>query len=331
LKWEFLTAVTERRDETQVSREEAMKKLFFAIAAAAMLVPGAASATLAKDLAAAKAITASGPPFTRALHAEYTALGDEAYRESDHLHARRFIRKALAAAHGEEPAPENPRSWFVPSRSRQALYDNHGRLIAALAAGRNDHPRAAAHAQAMFDCWLEEEHEDIWLRAPGVTMYQPEDIAKCRDGFMAAMAELAGPAPAAAKPAPLAAKPAPAPAPAPIPQAPPPAQEFAIFFAFDKAALDSAAIGTIDRVAAAARAYLPARISVFGHTDRAGPVAYNVGLSKRRAKAVVDALVARGIAANRMISSSFGESRPRVPTADGVAHPKNRRAEITVQ
>ena len=313
-----------------------MKKLFFAIAAAAMLAPGAvaASAYLAKDLAAAKAITASGPPFTRALHAEYTALGDEAYRESDHLHARRFIRKALAAAHGAEPAPENPRRWFVPGRSRQALYDHHGRLIAALAAGRNEHPRAAAHAQAMFDCWLEEEHEDIWLRAPGVDMYQPEDIAKCRDGFMAAMEELAGPAPAAAKPAPPAAKPAsPAAkqAAAPKPQAPPPAQEFAIFFAFDKANLSQAAIGTIDRVAAAARAYLPARISVFGHTDRAGPVAYNVGLSKRRAKAVVDALVARGIAANRMISSSFGESRPRVPTADGVAHPKKRRAEITVQ
>ena len=312
-----------------------MKTLFFAIVGVAMLAPGGASASafLSKDLAAAKAITASGPPFTRALHAEYTALGDEAYKESDHLHARRFVRKALAAAHGAEPAPENPRSWFLPRRSRQTLYDHYDRLVAALAAGRNDHPRAAAHAQAMFDCWVEEEHEDIWLRAPGVTMYQPEDIAKCRDGFLAGMGELAGPAPAAAKPAPQAAKPKPAPAPtaAPKPQAPPPAQEFTIFFAFDKANLSAAAIRTIDEVAAAAKAYLPARISVFGHTDRAGPVAYNVGLSKRRAKAVVDALVARGIAANRMISSSFGESRPRVPTADGVAHAKNRRAEITVQ
>ena len=46
-----------------------MKKLFFAIAAAAMLAPGAvaASAYLAKDLAAAKAITASGPPWYQAL------------------------------------------------------------------------------------------------------------------------------------------------------------------------------------------------------------------------------------------------------------------------
>lgn len=305
-----------------------MKRLLFAIVAAAMFAPGAvaANAYLSKDLAAAKAITASGPPFTRALHAEYTALGDEAYKESDHLHARRYIRKALAAAYGAEPAPENPHSWFVPGRSRQTLYENYDRLVAALPAGRNDRPRAAAHAQAMFDCWLEEEHEDIWLRAPGVTMYQPEDIAKCRDGFLAAMGELAGAAPpAAAKPAPRMAKSA------PQPQAPPPAQEFDIFFAFDKANLDAMAIATIDRIAAAAKAFLPARVSVFGHTDRAGSVAYNVGLSKRRAKAVVDALVARGIAANRMISSSFGESRPRVPTADGVPHPQNRRAEITVQ
>lgn len=298
--------------------------------AAAVVVPaGPADAAGSRRLAAAKAITPSGSPFSRALHGEYTMLGDDAYKEYDGIHGRRYIRKALEAAHGAEPAPENPHSWLLPGGGRAGpLYEQYDRLVAALdSGGRKANPRAAARAQAMYDCWLEEEHEDFWLRQPGVEMYQPEDIARCRDGYFAAIRVLAGEPPRAKAP-PQAKGPAPA---APPPAAPPPPKEFVIFFAFDRANLNPKAVAEIEKVAAAAKANLPARISVFGHTDRAGSIEYNVGLSKRRAKAVVDALVAWGIAANRMLSSSFGESRPRVPTADGVRHPLNRRAEITVQ
>jgi OmpA-OmpF porin, OOP family len=54
-----------------------------------------------------------------------------------------------------------------------------------------------------------------------------------------------------------------------------------------------------------------------------------MALAGRRNASVREYLVGRGIPAGRMSSEAFGESRPRVPTADGVREPQNRRVEIT--
>ena len=69
-------------------------------------------------------------------------------------------------------------------------------------------------------------------------------------------------------------------------------------------------------------------IAVAGHTDTSGSAAYNLGLSARRAEAVRQALVAGGVPADAIMTDSFGESDPLVPTPDGVREPSNRRAEI---
>jgi len=286
-----------------------MKKLGIAIVAAGLMAASSAfgvemSWFTSKNVEAVNAAPASGSAFAQALKGEYAALAQEALAESDHLHADRYARKGLMAAGGNEVAPEDPRSWFLPSRSRQELYDAHGELLAALPEGKTRNPAAAARAQAMYDCWVEEEHEDIWLRAPGVDMYQPEDIARCKDGFRAAMNEMMGAAPA---------------------------EEFIVFFAFDRSNLDNAAMAVIDRVAAAASQNPQSRVSIVAHTDRAGSAQYNLGLSKRRADSVTGALTAKGIEANRIAASWVGETRPRVPTGDGVANPQNRRAEISIQ
>jgi len=306
-----------------------MRILGVVFLAASLAMTGAAQASffVSKDVAAAKAMTPTGSPFARALHEEYTALADEALKESDLVHARRYVDKALTAGGGRDVAPENPGTWLLPRRSRAWLSDSYARLLAALdGGGRETEPRASARAQAMLDCWIEEEHEDIWARAPGVDMYQPEDIERCRHGFLQAMEVLtASPAmaPAAGEPTPATRSRQPAPKPEP--------REFVIHFAFDSAMLDDKAVKVLDAVAALAQQDRAARISVFGHTDRAGTVAYNLGLSRRRAEAVVEALSRLGIARDRMVSSSFGETKPIVATPDGVANPQNRRAEITVQ
>jgi len=66
-----------------------------------------------------------------------------------------------------------------------------------------------------------------------------------------------------------------------------------------------------------------------GHADRSGSTSYNVGLSQRRADAVRSYLSARGVPDTRISSEAFGESQPRVPTADGVRELQNRRVEIS--
>ena len=65
-----------------------------------------------------------------------------------------------------------------------------------------------------------------------------------------------------------------------------------------------------------------------GHTDRAGSVTYNMGLAERRNASVRDYLTGRGIPDGRISSEAFGESQPRVPTADGVRELQNRRVEV---
>ena len=66
-----------------------------------------------------------------------------------------------------------------------------------------------------------------------------------------------------------------------------------------------------------------------GYADRAGSASYNVGLSQRRDSSVRSYLELRGIGSGSIASQAFGETNPRVQTADGVREPQNRRVEIT--
>ncbi|HEX9947019.1 MAG TPA: OmpA family protein [Allosphingosinicella sp.] len=72
-------------------------------------------------------------------------------------------------------------------------------------------------------------------------------------------------------------------------------------------------------------------VLVIGHTDREGSDAYNVEVSQRMAGAVRAYLTQRGVDAQFIQTMAFGESRPLVPTADGVREPQNRRVEIYFQ
>ncbi|MBR0642159.1 OmpA family protein [Plastoroseomonas hellenica] len=120
-----------------------------------------------------------------------------------------------------------------------------------------------------------------------------------------------------------------APAPAPVPQAT--ARTYLVFFDWDRADLTDRARQIIAEAAAAAPSVNTTRIEVAGHADRSGTPAYNQRLSERRANNVAAELVRRGIARNLIAISAFGETRPLVPTADGVREPQNRRVEIVLR
>jgi outer membrane protein OmpA-like peptidoglycan-associated protein len=119
------------------------------------------------------------------------------------------------------------------------------------------------------------------------------------------------------------AAPAPAMAPAPV------ARKFIVFFDFDKATLTPDAQKVVDAAAAAYKQGGSPKVQLAGYTDLSGTPSYNLKLSQRRADAVSAALVKDGVPKSQIDSKAFGEGNPRVPTADGVREPQNRRVEIT--
>ncbi|WP_439597026.1 OmpA family protein [Falsiroseomonas sp.] len=109
------------------------------------------------------------------------------------------------------------------------------------------------------------------------------------------------------------------------------ARTYLVFFDFDRADLTDRARQIIAEAATNSQRAGTTRIEVSGHADRSGTPQYNQRLSERRAAAVAAELERRGVARSAMAIQAFGESRPLVPTADGVREPQNRRVEIVLR
>jgi OOP family OmpA-OmpF porin len=126
----------------------------------------------------------------------------------------------------------------------------------------------------------------------------------------------------------------PPPAPA-VPAAPPAAPQIArtylVFFDWDRADLTDRARQIIAEAAQNSGRVQTTRIEVAGHADRSGSPQYNQRLSQRRADAVAAELGRLGVARSAMFIQAFGETRPLVPTADGVKELQNRRVEIVLR
>lgn len=118
-------------------------------------------------------------------------------------------------------------------------------------------------------------------------------------------------------------------APPPEPAAEPPLISFDdVLFDFDRSTLRPEA----DAILAPALDLLQAdpeiAIEIEGHTDWVGSDAYNDGLSQRRAEAVVEWLVARGIDRERITAVGRGESEPVATNATAGGRQLNRRVEV---
>ena len=89
---------------------------------------------------------------------------------------------------------------------------------------------------------------------------------------------------------------------------------------------------TLDTVADSMVRYPNSLIDVYGFTDTTGQPGYNQDLSERRAQAVADYLVRRGVSRARIATRGYGEDPQylRVRTGDGVNEPLNRRVEIKI-
>jgi OOP family OmpA-OmpF porin len=99
-------------------------------------------------------------------------------------------------------------------------------------------------------------------------------------------------------------------------------------FAFDRAEIDSSSAVVLDVAAEALNGCPNIAVRVEGHTDWIGTDAYNQGLSERRANAVRDYLISRGVSASRLSAAGFGESQPIASNETDEGRALNRRVEL---
>ena len=152
------------------------------------------------------------------------------------------------------------------------------------------------------------------------------------------------PTPPAPRPEPApepmaAAAPEPTPAPAPAPVEQPamerPAPQSKIIlegtnFDFNKATLRPTGKAKLDKDAEMLKTYADINVEIAGYTDSIGTAKYNMGLSKRRAATVKKYLESKGIAASRMTTKGFGETKPIASNKTAAGRAENRRVEILI-
>ncbi len=89
--------------------------------------------------------------------------------------------------------------------------------------------------------------------------------------------------------------------------------------------------GIIDQIVQLLKDNPTLKISIEGHTDNVGTVASNQTLSEKRAQAVMNALIAKGIDKSRLSFKGFGSSKPISDNGTDDGKAKNRRVEIVKQ
>lgn len=104
---------------------------------------------------------------------------------------------------------------------------------------------------------------------------------------------------------------------------------YGIYFDHDSATLKDESGPTLDEIAELMSANPEYNVIVVGHTDNAGAYDYNMSLSKRRAQAVMDALVEDyGVQATRLASDGVGYLAPAAANKSDAGRALNRRVEL---
>jgi peptidoglycan-associated lipoprotein len=152
-------------------------------------------------------------------------------------------------------------------------------------------------------------------------------------GAMAALALLA----ACSEDKPMAAA-TPAPAAAPAPGIVPGSEEDLktnvgdrVFYDFDRSALQADGKATLDRQSAWLGKYAQVNVQISGNCDERGTEEYNIALGQHRANAARDYLVAKGVAAGRITTISYGKDRPVALGSNEDAWKQNRNAITEVK
>ncbi len=101
-----------------------------------------------------------------------------------------------------------------------------------------------------------------------------------------------------------------------------------LLFDFNKADIKPQYYKNLDEAIKVLKENPGMKVEIQGHTDNIGSAGYNLELSKKRAQAVANYLIAHGIAASRLVVKGYGFSRPVAPNDTPEGRALNRRVQL---
>ncbi|MDE0807817.1 MAG: OmpA family protein [Alphaproteobacteria bacterium] len=282
-------------------------KLLTGMGLAAFVLAGC----VGQQLQVAEDTTPGGGAFDKALFAQYLKLAKTEYSEADYDDSDTFANRAILSAEGTPPTPEMVDSRLIPPQFVGELKAGLRKLNEVLDVGSVRYPRTAAKAQAAFDCWMQEQEENL----------QPGHIAKCKGDFNSAYNALK----TALAPQPKAKKVVAAAKGKKY-------ENFTVLFSHDSSVIDKKAGNKINKAVMAVDTTAPKSVTVSGYADRSGNADYNMTLSGNRAGAVAWMLQDNASTSlkGKVTINVYGEKSNKVLTANGKREPKNRRVKIEI-
>ena len=104
-----------------------------------------------------------------------------------------------------------------------------------------------------------------------------------------------------------------------------------VFYDLNRSTLRADGKATLDKQAAWLKQYGSNNVQIAGNCDERGTTEYNLALGQRRANAAASYLKAKGVAAARMTTISYGKDRPTAMGSNEQAWAQNRNATTSVR
>jgi peptidoglycan-associated lipoprotein len=103
-----------------------------------------------------------------------------------------------------------------------------------------------------------------------------------------------------------------------------------VYYRFDSVELEEEALEILQKNAEWMKAHPKARVEVEGHCDDVGSAEYNLALGAKRAQSAKDFLISQGIAAERLVTISYGKEAPACFELAEDCRVRNRRARFVM-
>ena len=259
------------------------------------------------------------PPskFTKHLFDQYKIKADfEAGEMHDWDSTKLYSEKALKASNGVNILPEKISYWKLSDKEAVELHKAYENLVTIYDEAINKDPYNLAIAVTSLDCWAEQQEEG----------WQSWDIKKCKDDFLTAVHKIYSvlqesknknfEKKESSESTTL------------ITKNKSDEPLHVVYFDFDKSKLSSVSIDSLKKFLNDNKTNIN-KFLIVGHTDTKGTKKYNDKLSLERAITIKNILLVNGISEEAINILALGENSLKVQTEDNVAHPANRRAEIS--
>lgn len=253
----------------------------------------------------------TGTEFSKQLTTQYKDRANKSqYQTYNYDQAYRNADRGLDASVGAVVKPYSTDEFKIPENLMGEIVKARIDLDKALNdGGREATPREAALAQAKFDCWVEDAAKE-WL---------PELYQECRQEFYSAYKQMI-----AMRGEPVDVTGTTIGQPEAVDTN---ANRFMLFFGSAGAKLTASTASSVDQIAQIIKQRQPKLVRIEGHSDASGSKKAKQMISDKRAIAVADALIARGVNPKLLETKGWSDRKPLFKTRNKNV-PANRRTEI---